>query len=210
MFYYKTSVLLCNCFLFPYFYLLQRKTYHQSFSSPIQTLKLIPRHISAGYIMPLRLRSPRHHAPDSIFLPHYAPGKHTSLHRYPCFAPTTLSPHSRLRNVLRSFAHTVSLPLRSGSALTQALPCSPCPPPPHSPSLPIYFFSKFSFPCGSIRSLKSAFIIGGLSVLGEQVKTQTMGKHSAISFSSITNTPGNQSLMKMGKCSLGKNITLTV
>ena len=117
MFYYKTSVLLCNCFLFPYFYLLQRKTYHQSFSSPIQTLKLIPRHISAGYIMPLRLRSPRHHAPDSIFLPHYAPGKHTSLHRYPCFAPTTLSPHSRLRNVLRSFAHTVSLRFAPGTLL---------------------------------------------------------------------------------------------
>ena len=35
------------------------------------------------------------------------------------------------------------------------------------PALPIY--SKFSFPCGSIRSLKSAFIIEGLSVLEEQV-----------------------------------------
>ena len=41
--------------------------------------------------------------------------------------------------------------------------------PPAQGMLSIYFFSKFSFPCGSIRSLKSAFIIGGLSVLGEQV-----------------------------------------
>ena len=57
----------------------------------------------------------------------------------------------------------------SGSALTQALLCNPCPLPPRPPARPIYFFSKFSFPCGSIRSLKSAFIIEGLSVLEEQV-----------------------------------------
>ncbi len=59
--------------------------------------------------------------------------------------------------------------LRSGSALTQALPCSPCLPPPHLPCLPIYFFSKFSFPCGSTGHLKSAFIIGRLPILEEQV-----------------------------------------
>ncbi len=60
-------------------------------------------------------------------------------------------------------------PLCSGSALTQALLCNPCPLLSLSPSLPIYFFSNFSFPCGSIRSRKSAFIIKGLSILEEQV-----------------------------------------
>ena len=50
------------------------------------------------------------------------------LRWYPYTITSTLSPHSRLRNVLRSSAHTVSLPLRSGSALTQGLLCNPCPP----------------------------------------------------------------------------------
>ena len=59
-------------------------------------------------------------------------------------------------------------PLRSWSALTQALLYNPCPLPPRSSSLPIYFFSKFSSLCGSTGSLKSAFIIEGLSVLEEQ------------------------------------------
>ena len=68
-------------------------------------------------------------------------------------------------------------PLRSGSALTQALLCNPCPLPPRSPALPIYFFSKFSFPCGSTGSLKSAFIIEGLSIFGEQVSPEHLKTH---------------------------------
>ena len=132
MFYYKTSILLFNCFLFPHIFLHQGK-YIIIFSLPLRT------------------------------------GQAYLLRRHPCFTPTTLSPHSRLRNVLRSSAHTVSLPLRSGSALTQALLRNPCPLPPCSPALPIYFFSKFSFLCGSTGSLKSAFIIEELSIFGEQV-----------------------------------------
>lgn len=39
------------------------------------------------------------------------------LRRYPCFAPATLSLHSRLRNALRSSAHTVSLRFSPGTLL---------------------------------------------------------------------------------------------
>ena len=124
---------------------------------------------SAGCIMSLRLRSPLHHAPVFPFSLPLHTGQAYLLRRYPCLATSTLSPHSRLRNVLRSSAHTVSLPLRSGNTLTQALLCNPCPLPPCSPALPIYFFSKFSFPCGSTGSLKSAFIIGGFPNFEGQV-----------------------------------------
>ena len=126
-------------------------------------------HISSGCIMSLRLRSPLHHAPVFPFSLPLHKGQAYLLRRYPCLATSTLSPHSRLRNVLRSSAHTVSLPLRSGNALTQALLRNPCPLSPRSPAPPIYFFSKFSFLCGSTGSLKSAFIIEGLSILEEQV-----------------------------------------
>lgn len=121
MFYYKTSVPLCNCFLFPYFYLFHWKTYRQLFFFPAQTVKLISRRISAGCIMPLRLRSPRHHAPEFTFPFHYAQRQAYLLRRYPCPVPTTLSPPSRLRNVLRSSAHTVSLRFAPG-----ALFCKRC------------------------------------------------------------------------------------
>ena len=132
MFYYKTSILLFNCFLFPHIFLHQGK-YIIIFSLPLRT------------------------------------GQAYLLRRHPCFTPTTLSPHSRLRNVLRSSAHTVSLRFAPGALLRKR--CSAtlarCL---HVP-LPIQFtFSqKFSFPCGSTGSLKSAFIIEGLSILGEQV-----------------------------------------
>lgn len=117
MFYYKTSVPLCNCFLFPYFYLFHWKTYRQLFFFPAQTVKRIFRHIPAGCMMPLRLRSPRHHAPDFTFPFHYAQRQAYLLRRYPCSSPATLSPPSRLRHALRSYAHTVSLRPAPGTLL---------------------------------------------------------------------------------------------
>ena len=131
----------------------------------------VPKYIYFNFppscIMSLRLRSPLHHAPDFPFP--LSPHTGQAYLRYPCFTPTTLSPHSRLRNVLRSSAHTVSLRFAPGAFLRKRCFATLARLPPHFPSLPIYFFSKFSFPCGSIRSLKSAFIIEGLSVLEEQV-----------------------------------------
>ena len=71
----------------------------------------VPKYIYFNFppscIMSLRLRSPLHHAPDFPFP--LSPHTGQAYLRYPCFTPTTLSPHSRLRNVLRSSAHTVSL-----------------------------------------------------------------------------------------------------
>ena len=225
MFYYKTSILLFNCFLFPHIFLHQGK-YIIIFSLPLRTGQAHLRYpclaastFSAGCIMSLRLRSPLHHAPVFCFLPlhtrqaylrypclatstfsagcimslrlrsplQHAPvfpfslplhkGQAYLLRRYPCLATSTLSPHSRLRNVLRSSAHTVSLPLRSGNALTQALLRNPCPLPPRSPAPPIYFFSKFSSLCGSTGSLKSAFIIKGFQYLPKQVSPKHLKTH---------------------------------
>ena len=175
MFYYKTSILLFNCFLFPYIFLHQGK-YIIIFSLPLRTGQAHLRYpclaastFSAGCIMSLRLSSPLHHAPVFQFSLPLRTGQAYLLRRHPCFTPTTLSPHSRLRNVLRSSAHTVSLRFALGELLRKR--CSAtlarCL---HVP-LPIQFtFSqKFSFPCGSTGSLKSAFIIEGLSIFGEQV-----------------------------------------
>ena len=85
MFYYKTSILLFNCFLFPHIFLHQGK-YIIIFSLPLRTGQAYLRYpclaastFSAGCIMPLRLRSPRHHAPVFRFFSHYAQGKHTSF-----------------------------------------------------------------------------------------------------------------------------------
>lgn len=55
-------------------------------------------------------------------------------------------PSASLRE--RSYASAALLPLPSATT---------------SPFPLIYIFSKFSFPCGSIRSLESAFIIGQFS-----------------------------------------------
>lgn len=77
MFCRKTSALLCNCFLFSHFYLHQAKTYHHISPFPLRAIKLTSCHISAGRIMPLQLRSPRHHAPGFRFLLHHIQGKHT-------------------------------------------------------------------------------------------------------------------------------------
>ena len=118
-------------------------------------------------MMPLRLRSARHHAAISVF---------------PCSTYKAKMP-PRFLNAVAYGMRSVSLrtsripPRCFGSALTQALPCNPCPLPPHPPALPIHFFSKFSSPCGSIRSLKSAFFIGGLSILGEQVSPEHLQTH---------------------------------
>ena len=91
-----------------------------------------------------------------------------SLHFFPTQSLTECAPFLRTYRIP---------PLRSGSALTQALLCNPCPLPPRSPALLIYFFSKFSFSCGSTGSLKSAFIIEGLSVLEEQVSPEHLKTH---------------------------------
>ncbi len=56
------------------------------------------------------------------------------LHSFPTRSLTECAPSLRAYRIPT---------LRSGSALTQALPCSPCLPPPRPPCLPIYFFSKF-------------------------------------------------------------------
>ncbi len=125
-----------------------------------------PHHILANCTMQLRLRSPLHRTATYVFP--------ATTHRAG-ISPPLLSllrfHHSFTTQSLTEcapFLRTYRIPpLRSGNALTQALPCNPCPPPPRFHSLPIYFFSKFSFPCGSIRSLKSAFIIVELSVLEE-------------------------------------------
>ena len=151
MFYYKTSILLFNCFLFPHIFLHQGK-YIIIFSLPLRTGQAHLRYpclaastFSAGCIMSLRLRSPLHHAPDFPFSLPLHTGQAYLLRRHPCFTPTTLSPHSRLRNVLRSSAHTASLTLCSGSALTQALLCNPCPLPPRSPCHANLLFLKIFF-----------------------------------------------------------------
>lgn len=127
-----------------------------------------PHHILANCTMQLRLRSPLHRTATYVFptTTHRAGISPPSLsllrfhHSFPTQSLTECAPFLRTYRIP---------PLRSGSALTQALPCNPCTLPPHFPALPIYFFSKFSFPCGSTGSLKSAFIIEGLSIFEEQV-----------------------------------------
>ena len=172
MFYYKLFTPLCNCFLFPCSHFKHLKIYHLIFSIGITPLTFyyftgIPQCflLAAPCRSGSALRSivqlstfslPPHRAgisPPSISLL-------LSHHAFPTQSLTECAPFLRTYRIP---------PLRSGNALTQALPCNPCPPPPRFHSLPIYFFSKFSFPCGSIRSLKSAFIIVELSVLEEQV-----------------------------------------
>lgn len=126
-------------------------------------------HISAGCIMPLRLRSPRHHAAIFVFSasthrasippyvgilawrpPHYL---YTVAYGMCSVPPHIPYPSASLREC--SYASVALQPLPAASTFP--------------PALPIYFFLKFSFPCGNILSLKSAFIIEGLSVLEEQV-----------------------------------------
>lgn len=129
IFYYKTSILLCNCFLFPYFYLLQSQIHHRLFTSPVQTIKSISHHISAGCIMTLRLRSPRHHAPDFRFLSHYTQGRHTSFGgilaslppRFPTQPLTACAPFLRTYRIPsaslreRSYASVAPQPLPAAS-----------------------------------------------------------------------------------------------
>ena len=126
--------------------------------------------------MALRLRSPRHHAPDFCFLFHYTQGKHTSfggilaslpplfLHTVAygmCSVPSHIPyPFASLRE--RSYASVALQPLPATSTF-------PCP--------SNLLFLKFSFPCGSIRSLKSAFIIEELSIFGEQVSPEHLKTH---------------------------------
>ena len=117
-------------------------------------------------IMPLRLRSPRHHAPVFRFFSHYAQGKHTSFVGILAWRPPRYL-HTVAYGMCSVPSHipypSASLRERSyASVAPQSLPL-----PPRSPTLPIYFFSKFSFPCGSTGSLKSAFIIEELSIFGE-------------------------------------------
>ena len=172
MFYYKLFTPLCNCFLFPCSHFKHLKIYHLIFSIGITPLTFyyftgIPQCflLAAPCRSGSALRSivqlstfslPPHRAgisPPSISLL-------LSHHAFPTQSLTECAPFLRTYRIP---------PLRSGSALTQALLCNPCPLPPRSPALLIYFFSKFSFSCGSTGSLKSAFIIEGLSVLEEQV-----------------------------------------
>ena len=126
-------------------------------------------HISpySGRTMPLLLRTPLHRATIHVFS-----AATQSRHISSVNIPASLTPRFPTQTLMACapYLRTYRIPpLRSGNALMQALLCNPCPLSPRFPSLPIYFFSKFSFPCGSIRSLKSAFIIEGLSVPGEQV-----------------------------------------
>ena len=103
------------------------------------------------------------------FLFHYSQGKHTSFVGILAWRPP-LFPHTVACGMCSvpphipypfRFAPGALLRKRCFATLARCLHVPP--------ALPIYFFSKFSFPCGSIRSLKSAFIIGGLSLFGEQV-----------------------------------------
>lgn len=126
--------------------------------------------------MPLRLRSPLHRAAIHVFStathrasispPSISPLR--CLHAFPTQSLTECAPFLRTYRIS---------PLHSGSALTQALLRNPCPLPPRSSALPICFFSKFSFSCGSTPTLKSAFIIEGLSVLEEQVSPEHLKTH---------------------------------
>ena len=102
----------------------------------------VPKYIYFNFppscIMSLRLRSPLHHAPDFPFP--LSPHTGQAYLRYPCFTPTTLSPHSRLRNVLRSSAHTVSLRFAPGALLRKRSFAALTP----LPLLPLPFQSTFS------------------------------------------------------------------
>ena len=125
--------------------------------------------------MSLRLRSPLHHAPDFRFFSLYTQGKRTFgilawlpqrfLHTVAygmCSVPPHIPyPSASLRE--RSYASVAPHPLPAASTF---------------PLLFQFTFSqKFSFLCGSTGSLKSAFIIGGLSILGEQVSPEHLKTH---------------------------------
>ena len=128
-------------------------------------------------MIPLRLCSPRHHVAFSVFpaATHRTGISPTSIsllcsrHAFSTQSLTECAPFLRTYHIP---------PLRSGSALTQAQLCCPCPLPLLPPSLSLCIFSKFSFPCGSIRFLKSAFIIGGLPIPEGQVSPEHLQTHS--------------------------------
>lgn len=172
MFYYKSFTPLCNCFLFPCSHFKHLKIYHLIFSIGIISLTFffLLDYLNLFYWLhhaaPAPLSAPSCSSPRS---PCHHTGQAYLLRRYPCFAPTTLSPPSRLRNVLRSSAHTVSLRFAPGALLRKHSFAALAPLPLLPPSLPIYIFSKFSFPCVSTGRLKSAFIIEGFPILEEQV-----------------------------------------
>lgn len=144
------------------------QTYHQTFSSPIWTKKLPTTYrLAASCRSGSALRdimhlisvfsSTTHRASIPPYVgilawrpPHYL---YTVAYGMCSVPPHIPYPSASLREC--SYASVALQPLPAASTFP--------------PALPIYFFLKFSFPCGNILSLKSAFIIEGLSVLEEQV-----------------------------------------
>ena len=134
MFYYQTSILLFNCFLFPHIFLHQRK-YIIIFSLPLRTGQayLLWRYLAwlyplfrqaASWSSGFALRSIMHLIPVFSFTTHRAsipPSAASlldSLHSFSTQSLTECAPFLRTYRIP---------PLRSGSALTQALLCNPCP-----------------------------------------------------------------------------------
>lgn len=131
--------------------------------------RMTPYHILADYIMPLQLLSPRHYATTFVFS---ASTYKTSIPPYvgilasqpPHFLHTvaygmcSVPPH--IPYPFR-FAPGALLRKRCFASLARCLYVSLL--------FQFTFFSKFSFPCGSTGSLKSAFIIEGFQYFPEQV-----------------------------------------
>lgn len=83
----------------------------------VWTIELTLHHLSARCIMSLQaLLSTSSCTWFPFSLPPHT-GQAYFLRRYPCFTPTTHSLRNRLRNALRSFAHTVSLRFALGTLL---------------------------------------------------------------------------------------------